>query len=283
MQMSPEMDTVIIKSKGNNEKTYDDFYIEMTGYNHSIALMWVKVEDFLQLFTFFYAGEGANGEFLEIMDELEDEVKTGVYFEGIGVTLAYDKKDLVLENVLQKNRLVFAQRDVINYDYFIEVPEFENFYEKAEEYNNKKINLPDNIFDHRIENAVNDMKLEGKNKYVMSNFDQGRLRLEDAGDISYENLKMKLLREGNKIPKILFYKFEYENKEQIVCLLISKVIKLDNGKKNVIQALKTALTEVAIPLYPIIEPDYFDLDILINIGAIPDPDFRIHINNDLVG
>jgi len=129
---------------------------------------------------------------------------------------------------------------------------------------------------------VNNMRSNDTNKFVLSTLKGGKVLLNEIGNLDFYNLRMKLFDLGNDIPRIMFYKFEYENKQQVVCLFISKVVKLSNKQVSALDELKRGLTEVAITLYPIIDPNYFDLDVLVNVGAIPDPEYRIHVNNDLI-
>jgi len=126
------------------------------------------------------------------------------------------------------------------------------------------------------------MRSNDTNKFVLSTLKGGKVLLNEIGNLDFYNLRMKLFDLGNDIPRIMFYKFEYENKQQVVCLFISKVVKLSNKQVSALDELKRGLTEVAITLYPIIDPNYFDLDVLVNVGAIPDPEYRIHVNNDLI-
>jgi len=106
--------------------------------------------------------------------------------------------------------------------------------------------------------------------------------LDEVGDQDFDFVKNRIQETWNDQPRIMFYKLEYENKEQAVALFLCPAMKLSKKQNNVLQALKSALADAGVALYPIIEPEYFDLDILINVGAIPDPDFRIHIINDLI-
>jgi hypothetical protein len=265
LQAADDMSTLVVKSTGALGTNYDDFYEEITGMSNAVGMIWVDVEGMMGLFVSFYAGENVKSEFLEVMKEAENEMEEEAYFEGVGVTIAFEKKDMVLENVLQRNKQSFTQRMYWDYDYFLDVPEFEEEYEKNDEYNEKNIALSNEMFDASIETAVNRMKTEGIYKYVMAEMVGGWVNLEVVGNTTFWDLRTQLIGEQKSFPRIMFYKFEYENKEQIICLFLCEVMKLDDNQEKVLESLKNSLSEVAIPLYPIIEPDYFDLDILINI------------------
>jgi len=169
-----------------------------------------------------------------------------------------------------------------DYDYFLDMPEFDRTYAKDDAYKQTDITLPRELFDQNIVTAVNMMRDGGVNKYVIGDMlDQG-VTLDEIGVKNFNDLRTQLFQDNKDFPRIMFYKFEYEDKEQIVCLFLCEVTTLDDDQMAILQALKSSLNDVAIALYPIMDPDYFDLDILINIGAIPDPDFRIYINNELI-
>jgi len=168
------------------------------------------------------------------------------------------------------------------YDYFLDMPDFERYYVKDDVYKQTDIVLSSDLFDPNIATAVNLMRSQGTNKYVIGDMLEDGVTMDEIGNKNFNDLRTQLIGDPKDFPRIMFYKFEYEDKEQIVCLFLCEVMTLDDNQMEILEALKSSLTDVAIALYPIIDPDYFDLDILINIGAIPDPDFRIHINNDLI-
>jgi len=103
LQSTDDMSTLLVKSKGSMGNTYDDFYDEITVLNNAVGLVWMKVEETMTLFVSIYAGDGAKQEFLDVMEAAGDEIQSDD-LEGIGVTLGYAANDLVLENVLQKNK-----------------------------------------------------------------------------------------------------------------------------------------------------------------------------------
>jgi len=274
-----------VRAKGWNNQFYDDFYEEIYKWNSSIGMVWVNVEGIENLFIMFWAGDEPNQAFLDIMKEAESEIDYGVSFEGIGITIAYERKDMVLENILQKNKLIYKLRDDLNYyEYYLDVTEFENYYDKEADFESKKIDFSNatNIFNTNFEDAANSVKIDGINKYALGTIKKGRVLLDEVGTGNFEFVRNRVSENWKDDPQIMFYKFEYENKNQTVALFLCKIMKLNKAQDKVIFSLKNVLMEAGVSLYPIVEPDYFDLDILINVGAIPDPDFRIHILNDLI-
>jgi hypothetical protein len=282
--MTDNMTSMLTRSKGWATSNYDDFYNDILKWNSAVALIWLDVETEERVCVVVWAGDQPEDAFVKILDETSEELEGDVTFEGVGVGIGYDRKDLVLENLLQKNKLLFATRITGEYDYYLDVPEFEKSYDKEAEFKAARVDFSDSqLFSRDYENAVNDMKMNGVNKYVLGSInDNGKVFLDEVGVQDFEFVRNRLFDTWTDTPRIMFYNFEYEDKEQTVCLFVCKVMKLSKKQRNVIDALKRSLTRAGVSLYPIIDPNYFDVDILINIGAIPDPDFRIHINNDLI-
>jgi len=105
-------------------------------------MVWVEVEKVENLFVVFWAGDEANSAYLDALKEVEEEITNGANFEGIGVAVGYESKDILLENILQKNKLIFKQRDNLeNYDYYLDVPEFEISYDNDTVYKAKRIDF----------------------------------------------------------------------------------------------------------------------------------------------
>jgi len=185
--------------------------------------------------------------------------------------------------VLQKNKLVFALRIFPeSYPYFIDTPQFASDYDQDQSYAITPISLPVSNFDQRITDGVNGMKSSYENKFVTGTLSGESFIFETMQDINFFDLRDDLIWGDDSAVRLMFYRFEYEDKERIICLLFSKVGQIDESNGAVITMLKSSLNAVAMPLYPIMSNNYFDLDVLINVGAIPDPEFRIHINNDLI-
>lgn len=283
MEMTEDMKGLLVREKGwRGERGYDEFFSEVQRWRHCVSMIWLEVEKTDGLFVVFSAGQDADKAFLDLMKEVENEINYGSSFEGVGAVVAWDKNDLGLENMLQKNKLIYTQRMEGDYDYYLDMPKFELIYPKDEEFRNNRLVLTGNKFDGKIQETVNQMRIDNENKYILTTMKDSKVLLNEFGELDFYNLRMKLLELGNDIPRIMFYKFEYENKSQVVCFFICKVMKLSNKQLKTLEELKKSLSEVAITLYPIMDSNFFDLDVLINVGAIPDPEYRIHINNDLI-
>lgn len=280
LQLTEQLDNVILTRIGDVGNYYDSFYRDLSSLDHSIGLIWIEVEDQLRLIVTFYVGPKAPATLSMVYHELDGRRDEFQDDDGVGLVLTNDAQDLILENVLQAHLRIFNTRGEASVFGYVDVPRFNSSYPGSAAYDNRNILLPEE-FEYDINDAVNSIRRDGGNNFVAAIWDGSHWELGKETRIEFTELRESIISEGIDQAVLFFYDFVYENQAQLVGILYGAEYIDDDQAKSLLRFIKS-LNEVAIPFYPLIDPDFFDLDYLINFGCVPDPEVRIETNNRFI-
>jgi len=274
---------VVVYSKAPNDKFYDQFVAEQTNTTHGVALVWMKVEQFDKILISIYLNPSAPAI---IKEAYGNPAELEPYFANdpdFGYIYAQTPDDLILENVLQKNHHLFRVNSTnVTQTRYINVPKFNatsGFNDSY--YLSLNTSLPKETVDDRIPRQFDNLRRQQTDKAVHTQFYKDKYWVGVSNQVPKYTKYLDFLKTLPKDePKIILYNFQYENRHRAVALLWNlSLFKKDH--RNLLTSFLKTFDDTAIPLLPIYTEKDLDLELILNVGAIPDPQVRIN-NNKII-
>jgi hypothetical protein len=275
-----DLEVPTIYAKGLQEATYDEMKSKLCEAKHGVGLVWVQVEHIARLFVIKYVQPDVDDEFKSAYpDEEIDE-------NDIGFVSADTCDDLALEKVLQSNRGKYKLFEDEKFEQWDWAPIGQCQYESHEfafpddTYYGNQILLGSNEgFDPRLVSAFNDLRTQGSYKYVMGAQPTEEALIKLNGTFDFCSIYPNLLENLGGEFTVVVYDFRFEGKSSPFAL-IWKYGQASTWAKETTKYFIEAMKSVAVPTIAASDYSELDIDKLIEITVLPNPEDRFHITED---